>query len=249
MTILISAASAPQVITWFDRREQHIVGWISHHHQLPVYERGKPLHFPLLLWHSDRGAEVIHAALVSKNGKGVLFAGKGGVGKSTAALACIQAGFDYLGDDYIGLEACEDGLFVGHSLYSATWLMADHFARFPQLMRYAIYPERPEQEKTLALLSEVFPRQLCRTATVYALLLPRIVADSVTQIRPATKAEALFALAPSSILLRPNSGAATLNKLGRLAEQVPCYWLELSEEFQEIPLQIAQIIDSSEPSS
>ena len=168
----------PQVVTWFGRREQHIVGWISHHHQLPIYERGKPLHFPLLLWHSDRGAEVIHAALVSKNGKGVLFAGKGGAGKSTVALACIRAGFGYLGDDYIGLEACAGGHFVGHSLYSATWLMADHFARFPQLMSYAIYPERPEQEKTLALLSEVFPHQLCRTATIYALLLPRIVADS-----------------------------------------------------------------------
>ena len=47
----------PQVVTWFDRREQHIVGWISHHHQLPIYERGKPLHFPLLLWHSDRGGD------------------------------------------------------------------------------------------------------------------------------------------------------------------------------------------------
>jgi hypothetical protein len=232
----------PQVVTWFDRRKQHIVGWISHHRQLPIYERGKPLHFPLLLWHSDRGAEVIHAALVSKNGKGVLFAGKGGVGKSTVALACIQAGFDYLGDDYIGLEACEDGLFLGHSLYSATWLMADHFAWFPQLMRYAIYPERPAQEKTLALLSEVFPRQLCQTATVYALLLPRIVADSATQIRPATKAEALFALAPSSILLRPNSGAATLNKLGRLAEQVPCYWLEFTQDLNDIPTRLQAII-------
>jgi hypothetical protein len=235
----------PQVVTWFDRRKQHIVGWISHHDQLPIYERGKPLHFPLLLWHSDRGAEVIHAALVSKNGKGVLFAGKGGVGKSTVALACIQAGFDYLGDDYIGLETCEDGHFVGHSLYSATWLMADHFARFPQVMRYAIYPERPAQEKTLVLLSEVFPRQLCRTATVYALVLPRIVADSSSRIRPASKAEALFALAPSSILLRPNSGAATLHKLGHLAEQVPCYWLELAQDLNEIPPRVEGLFDTA----
>jgi hypothetical protein len=233
----------PQVITWFDRREQHIVGWVSRHHQVALYDRGKPLHFPLLLWHSDRDAEVIHAALVSKNRKGVLFAGRGGAGKSTVALACVEAGFDYLGDDYIGLEACEDGAFVGHSLYSATWLMADHFVRFPRLIRHVRYPERPQQEKTLALLSEVFPRQLCRTAPIRALVLPRITAGPSAQLRPASKAEALFALAPSSILLRPKSGAATLNKLGRLAEEVPCYWLEVGQDLNDISPQLERIID------
>ena len=232
-----------QVMTWFDRRDQHIVGWVSRHDGLSLYDRGKPLHFPLLLWHSDRGAEVVHAALVSKNGKGILFAGKGGTGKSTVSLACVEAGFDYLGDDYIGLEACEHGLFVGHSLYSATWLMADHFVRFPRLIRHAIYPERPEQEKTLALLSQVLPRQLCRVAPIHALVLPRITANPSTRIRPASKAEALFALAPSSILLRPSSGASTLNKLGRLAEQVPCYWLELGQDLNEIPPRLEGIID------
>ena len=237
----------PQVITWFDRSDQHLVGWVCSHDQLSLYDRGKPLHFPLLLWHSDQSAEVIHAALVSKNGEGVLFAGRGGAGKSTSALACVEAGFDYLGDDYIGLEACEDGTFAGHSLYSATWLMADHFVRFPWLIRHAIYPERPEQEKTLALLSQVFPQQLSRVAPIRALVLPRIAANPSARIRPASKAEALFALAPSSILLRPSSGAATLNKLGRLAEHVPCYWLELAQDLNEIPPRLEEIIDLARP--
>lgn len=232
-----------KVMTWFDRREQHIVGWVSRHDELSLYDRGKPLHFPLLLWHSDRGAEVVHAALVSKNGKGILFAGKGGTGKSTVALACVEAGFDYLGDDYIGLEACEDGTFLGHSLYSATWLMADHFVRFPRLIRHAIYPERPEQEKTLALLSPAFPQQLCRVAPISALVLPRITANPPARIRPASKAEALFALAPSSILLRPSSGASTLNKLGRLAEQVPCYWLDLEHNLSDLSNRVIELLD------
>jgi hypothetical protein len=239
----------PDVVTWFNRQDQHIVGWIFHHRQLAIYERGKPLHFPLLLWHSDRGSEVIHAALVSKNGKGVLFGGKGGVGKSTVALACVEGGFDYLGDDYIGLEACEDDRFVGHSLYSTTWLMADHLPRFPRLIGHALSPERPREEKTLALLSEVFPGQLSRSAPICALVLPRIVAASSIQIKPATRAEALFALAPSSIVHRPHSGAATLNKLTRLAEQVPCYWLELTEDLDEIPQHVMQVIDSLQPNS
>jgi hypothetical protein len=236
----------PQVITWLDRSDQHLVGCVSSHVELSLYDRGKPLHFPLLLWHSDQGAEVIHAAFVSKKGEGVLFGGRGGVGKSTSALACLEADFDYLGDDYIGLESSNAGSFQGHSIYSATWLMADHFSRFPRLLRHAIYPKRPQHEKTLALLSQALPRQLCRAAPIRALVLPRITTGPA-RLRPASKAEALFALAPSSILFRPNAGAATLNKLGRLAEQVPCYWLDLGKDLTEIPALVAEVIDHVRP--
>jgi hypothetical protein len=237
----------PQVITWFDRQDQHIVGWVSSYNQLSLYDRGKPLHFPLLLWHSDKGAEVIHAALVSKDGEGALFAGKGGVGKSTAALACLDAGFDYLGDDYISLEASQDGSFRGHSLYSATWLMADQLVRFPRLIPHAIYPRRPDQEKTLVLLSQVSPRRLSSCVPIRALVLPRVTGNPSAQIRPASGAEALFALAPSSILLRPSSGAVTLDKLARLAEQVPCHWLELGQDLKEIPPRVEELIDLAQP--
>jgi len=239
----------PQVITWFDRSSQHLVGWVSRHDKLSLYDRGKPLHFPLLLWHSDRGAEVIHAAFVSKNGQGVLFAGKGGTGKSTAALACLEAGFDYLGDDYIGLEASGDGSFQGYSLYSATWLMADHLLRFPRLIPHAIYPQHPDQEKTLVLLSRTFPRKLSTVASIRVLVLPRITSNPSVQIRPASKAEALLAVAPSSILLRPSSGAGTLNKLARLAKQVPCHWLELGRDLNEIPPRVEELIDLAQPDS
>jgi hypothetical protein len=237
----------PQVLTWFDRSDQHVIGCISSHDQLSLYDRGKPLHLPLLLWHTDQKAEVIHAALVAKNGGGVLLAGKGGVGKSTAALACFEAGFDYVGDDYIGLQACEDGTFVGHSVYSATWLMADHLMRFPGSVPHAIYPADPSQEKTLIVLSQLFQRRLLSHTPIRALMLPRITAASSAHIRPARRAEALFALAPSSILLRPGSGAGTLAKLGRLAEQVPCFWLELGQDLREIPRRIDEVIDFTQP--
>jgi|RhiMetdeSRZDD1v2_1073273.scaffolds.fasta_scaffold45961_1 HPr Serine kinase C-terminal domain len=236
-------AQRPQVVAWLDRCERHLVGCVARHDQLSLYDRGKPLHFPLLLWHHDQGAEVIHAALISKNGEGVLLAGKGGAGKSTAALACLEAGFHYLGDDYIGLEACDHGTFVGHSLYSVTWFMADHLTRFPRLIPHAIYPERPEQEKTLVPLSQIFPGRLVSSARIHALVLPRVTGNSSARIRPASKGDALFALAPSSILLRPSSGARTLDKLARLAEQVPCYWLELGRNLNEVPDRVQELIE------
>ncbi len=236
-------AQRPQVVAWLDRCESRLVGCVTRHDQLSLYDRGKPLHFPLLLWHHDQGAEVIHAALISKNGEGVLLAGKGGVGKSTAALACLEAGFHYLGDDYIGLEACDDGTFMGHSLYSVTWFMADHLTRFPRLIPHAIYPERPEQEKTLVPLSQIFPARLVSSARIRALVLPRVTSNFSARIRPASKGEALFALAPSSILLRPSSGARTLDKLACLSERVPCYWLELGRNLKDVPEQVQESLE------
>jgi hypothetical protein len=216
----------PGVITWLDRSERHLIGLVTRHDQLSLYDRGKPLHFPLLLWHQDRSNEILHGALVSTNGQGVLLAGKGGAGKSTVALACLEAGFDYVGDDYIALEDCGEG-FAGHALYSATWLTADHLRHFPRLLPHALYPENPSQEKTLVLLAEVCPAgRLLKRAPIRAVVLPRITPGPSVSIRPASKAEALFALAPTSILMRPRTGVATLEKLARLVDAMPCWWLE-----------------------
>ena len=233
----------PQVVTFFDRANQHLVGWVAGSGDLCLYDRGKPLLFPLLLWHSDQGADVIHACLISKRGQGVLLAGKGGVGKSTSALACVGAGFNYLGDDYIGLEATGNGSFLGHSLYSSTWLMADHLSCFPRLIPHAIYAERPEHEKTLALLSQLCPSQLARVAPIQLLILPRVTNGASARIRPASKGEALFALAPKSLILLPSSRARALDKLTKLTEQVPGYWLELGQDLNQIPNRIEELLD------
>ena len=231
-----------QVLTWSDRVAQHIIGCVTSRDQLSVDERGKPLHFPLLLWHSDQDTEVIHAGLVAKDGHGVLFAGKENTGKTTAALACLGAGFDYLGDDYIGLQTLADGSFVGYSLYNSTWLMADHLARFPHLIPYAIHGEHPGQGKSLVHLPQVFPCQLAQSTRIRAVVLPRMVDGSGTRIRTASKGEALLALAPSSIILLPISRARTLYKLAELVEQVPCYWLELGRDLESIPRRVDEIL-------
>lgn len=234
----------PQVVTWFDRANQHLVGWVAGSHDLCLYDRGKPLLFPLLLWHSDQGTDVIHACLISKGGRGVLFVGRRGLGKSTSALACVQAGFSYLGDDYIALEATESGSFLGHSLYSSTWLMADHLSCFPRLIPDAIYAQHPEHEKSLALLSQIFPSQLARVAPIRALIIPRVTNAGSARIRPASKGEALFALAPKSLILLPSSRVRALDQLTKLAEQVPAYWLELGSALNQIPNRIEGLLDS-----
>ena len=232
-----------QAMTWLDRKNQHVIGWTASGRQLSLYERGKPLHKLLSVWYDDRDVRVIHAGLVSRNGQGVLFAGMGGSGKSTSALACLHAGFDYLGDDYIGLQALAEGSFVGHSLYNSTWFEPDHMKCFPLLPPHAIRGNHPWEDKFLILLSDVFPDRLARTASIRVLALPRIINASRSLTRPASKGEALLRLAPSSLLaLAPRPGARALERLAKLVEHVPSYWLELGRDLSEIPERVQELL-------
>ncbi len=80
------------------------------------------------------GASVVtdlHAACVSRNGKGILLCGQSGAGKSTLAYACARAGWTYTSDDttYLINDAASPRV-IGHS----------HRARFRPAAR-VLFPE------------------------------------------------------------------------------------------------------------
>jgi hypothetical protein len=232
-----------QSMTWLDRKARHIVGWTASGKRLSLYERGKPLHLLLSVWYHDQDMQVIHAGMVSRNGQGVLFPGMGGSGKSTSTLACLSSGFDYLGDDYIGLQASPDSTFMGHSIYNSTWLEPDHMAHFPLLSPHAIYGRHPGEDKCLILLSHLFPKQLSPGAQIRVLALPRIADASTTRFFPASRGDALLQLAPSSLLaLAPRPGVRGFQILTQLVKSVPSYRLELGRDLTEIPRRVKDLL-------
>jgi hypothetical protein len=232
---------------WLERDAQRLVGSVTCADDLSLYERGKPLHYLLSLWHNDRGTFVIHGGLVSQEGRGVLLAGVGGSGKSSSALACVCEGFDYLGDDCIALEARADGTFSGHSLYSGAWIDPRHLAWFPALATQVLEPTGGE-EKALVLLDQVRPARLARTTRLCAIALPRVAGGAVASLRRASQGEALMALAPSSLVLfAPSPGASGMRQLGQLVRGLPAYWLDVGTDMPSIPRAIKAILDEGHP--
>jgi hypothetical protein len=73
----------------------------------------------------------IHAACVSKNGRGILLCGASGAGKSTLAYACARAGWTYTSDDtsYL-INECKRPRVIGHA----------HRVRFRPAAK-ALFPE------------------------------------------------------------------------------------------------------------
>jgi len=232
----------PNTFTCLDRKAEHIIGSIAWSDDVFIYERGKPLTRPLVMWHNDRNVHVIHAGLVSRNEQGVLFAGRSGSGKSTSTLACLCAGFNYLSEDFVGLQRLKDGSFVGHSLYNSVFLETDDLARFPDLIPHAIKGRFPYEGKSLILLSQVFPKRLERSVPIKALALPRIVDSPRSRIRPASKGEALLAVGPSSLFMALSPEDCGFERLVQLVEHVPSYWLELGRDRSEIPRRVEELL-------
>jgi hypothetical protein len=195
------------------------------------------------VWHFDYDAPIIHAALVSKADKGVLFAGNSGAGKTTSALSCLAAGFKYLSEDQVALEHSVDGVFTGHSLYNSTYVEEGHLTHFPSLAAHTIAGVYPDEEKFLIFLASLFDSRMESNTRISAVVLPRIVKCSGSRIRPASKAEALLTLAPSSLIVGMlSSGLSGFKKLARLVEHVPSYALELGPNVNDIPVRVDEIL-------
>jgi hypothetical protein len=230
-----------------DRARQRMIEWIGSSGELNQYERGRPLFPALLLWLMDQGVQPLHAGLVARSGRGVLLGGPSGVGKSTSALACAAAGFDYLADDCVGLEAVDDSTFVGHSLYASANLESNHLQRLGALSPHGKRGRLAWEEKSLLLLADVAAGRLHRSVSINAVALPRIVSGHSTTVRPASKVEALLRLAPSSTFMFPHArgGRNAFERLTPLIETVPTFWLDLGEDLDEIAPQVDEVLARS----
>ena len=76
-------------------------------------------------------------------------------------------------------------------------------------------------------VAELFPSRMRASARVRAVVLPRVTSGDEMSLTRISGAEALLALAPSSVLKRAVPAAATLARTAALLRSVPAYRLEM----------------------
>lgn len=221
-------------MVWLDRERNRILGFCDGVKRLNLDERARPFHKMLAAWLEDRGVQFVHSGLITHADKGVLFVGNGGAGKSTSSIASLRSGMGYLGDDFIGL-GIEHGRYTGYGLYASCLLNVHHIARFPDLRPLAHEPYYEYEEKYVIYLTEAFPGCLRQRIGIDALVLPRVVDSERTTFRAAKKSETLMAIAPTSVMLLPRPNRPAFERLTRLVESTPTYWLELGRQVDLIP--------------
>ncbi|KAB2661662.1 MAG: serine kinase [Verrucomicrobia bacterium] len=243
-SMLLVFTTTSGILRLLNLPEKVALYWAADPQQVSDVERSTP--FLLFLQGLLRGPEtqVVHGAAVGTPEGCVLLAGRGGAGKSTSALACLVAGMRYVGDDYCLLSRRPEPR--AFNLFNSGKLNGDSLARLPQLIPHVVNPARKPGEKAVFFFREDWGDQLAPSLPIRAVLLPRVTGGRDTTLRPASAAEGIKALAPSTIFQLTGPGATTFRMLADFLRCVPCHHLLVGTDLGQIPRAIGRLLADSD---
>jgi hypothetical protein len=230
----------------FDQTRNVALLWIDDAVDIPRWDRCRPLLQLLHWWLACGDWQPVHAAAVCGTEGGVLIAGKGGTGKSTAALACLRAGWRYAGDDFV-LVNCTPRPRV-ENLFGTARLRTDMLARFPGLQSAVTnYECVGGYEKADLLLTKIYPLSSFSGFSIRAILLPRYGGSADCGFRRARHPEAMQSLAPTTMMMLHGDASASFRRIAAFIAATPAYWFDVGGDLDSIPAAIADILDRDLP--
>jgi hypothetical protein len=229
------------VLYLLDRAARRGIVWLPQR-QAPKWELSRPA-CPLIQASLFDGPwTVAHGGAVGRNGRVLLLAGKGNAGKTTAALACAEAGWDYAGDDYI-LANSRTGRI--EPLYTSARLridMAGAFAHILPAISRGVSHDNGDSRHELALGDILGPTR-SKGGQLTAILLPRRQGASRPEFTPARYADAFHALFVPTSQGVPGSLKTFSKKLSALVALAPAFFVDTGQVPSAIPDAFAAFFD------
>ncbi len=215
---------------------------------IPYVVRTSPL-LPLFHWiFSERGYQIVHAAAITDDRAAILVTGRGGAGKSTAALACLQAGLGYLGDDMVMVGPVgTDAPIRVHSLFCTAKLERNAIHQFPGLAESVVPAAGQRDDKEILLLERRFADQLVLDRPLLAGVVPsRAMRGFSAACARLASAQAFLHLAPNVLLQLPGKRDTSTKRLRHIASTLPFYAVDVGTP-SETPERIRQFISTLTP--
>ncbi len=218
------------------------VYWIRDAQDHPQFEQSSPLRVQFIWWLAAFGQQLIHGGAVARGASGVMLVGRGGSGKSTSTVACLESGWQFLGDDYVlfGLEP-EPTVY---NLYQSAKLNVAHLhTHFPRLSDTIYdYTTSDRQDKAILMLNDYFPGQMVNACTINAIVLPRVTGGQSPRLVEISPQTTLAGLVSSTLHQLPPVPPQYVRKMVQLVNSVPNYRLEIGGSPHEIPNVLARLI-------
>jgi len=200
------------------------------------------LEMPVYWALASRGLFALHAAGVRVHGTTWLLSAGTRSGKTTTVVALVQAGGEFLGDDWVLLRR-DGGGVVAHSFPCWIGLRRPSLRWFADLAALG----EPAVDGTDKLDLDprlAWPGRLLDAAVPDALLRPTIVGGPVSESRPLSRLDALHRLMEDNLsLTHPAMAEAFFEILVDLAEQAPAHELRLGDD----PLAVAEALAKIRP--
>jgi hypothetical protein len=215
--------------------------WIPEAASFGLPEQGAPLRLLLNLWLTGRDLQLVHGAAIGHEDGCLLLIGPSGAGKTSTALSCLGSDLRHLGEDYCLLSGGEPPHVF--SIYSSAKVESATLDRLPGLGGLAAKMPDDEGEKAVLDLYADRPERMMRSAPLRAIAIPSIVDGPETRSHPCSAAEAMVAVAPSTMLQLPGNGEALMRMLSATVRSVPCYRLEVGSDPARIPATVHSLLD------
>lgn len=187
----------------------------------------------------------LHAAAIGKNGKCLLLAGDGRAGKTTAAVSCAFAGWDYAGDDYVLINTADAKI---EPLYCSARLRADIAPAFPGLLNAPVQISSSDGEPRYELRfggERGYDR--IKGGSLAALLLPRRRGAKHPEFAPARRIDAIAGLKTSMSLamthFHRDTREAMIRKLVTVIGLAPIFFVDTGQCPAKIPVAFAEFLD------
>jgi hypothetical protein len=228
----------------YDRSTRRALYWLPDAQHLPYWETAAPFRILLHWWSQSFGGQISHAAAVGWEGKGVLLAGRGGSGKSTTAICCVDAGMEYVGDDYVLLTSTP--VPTAHSLYHSAKI---HTAFLRQTMPHwqdRVAGEIGPERKSLLFVHECLPHQMRDRLAICGVVQPKVTAAVNSRISPQPPSLGVLAIAPSTMYQLPEARQTTLSFFADWMQNVPTAKLDLGSDLASAPRELLTLLGSKE---
>ena len=229
-------------IYMYDAQSKSAYYWISEVADVPYWESDFPLRMIFHWWLKDTAYQPVHAAAVGTEKGGVLLVGKGGSGKSTSALKCVNSTLKIAGDDYVLLD-CEKHQV--YSLFSLTKADRRSLDLLPLMKLDPAHLLEPKDGKYRIMLFPEYQSSLIRQMPVKATLMPRITGDKKTTIVPCQEGDAMMALAPTTLFQLPGLRKEAFAKMSGFVRSSRSYFLNIGEDSDKLPEILEEFINQS----
>jgi hypothetical protein len=223
-----------------DRRSQRAIVWLAAR-AAPDWIASRPT-LPIMYALSvDTPWITVHAAAVGRENRTLLLIGEGRTGKTTAALACAAAGWDYAGDDYVYANTADGRI---EPLYCSARLRDDMAWRFPSFVGNAagVSVSNGEQRHELRLTAQLGPERI-KGGLLAAMLLPRRGGAALPIFSRARRWDAVSALYTSMTLTQLGWAAVMVKKVTATVALAPVFFVDTGQHPEKIPDAFSEFMD------
>jgi hypothetical protein len=242
--VLVNFSGDHDLLCLYHRPTRRALYWLPDSRRLPYWETAAPFRILLHWWSQSFGGHVTHAAAVGRDGEGVLLAGRGGSGKSTTAICCVDAGMEYVGDDYVLLTNAPTP--TAHSLYNSAKIHTAFLHRSMPQWRSRVAAEIGPERKSLLFLHECLRSQVRDRLTIRGVIQPKVAPLRVARITRQPQSLGVLAIAPSTMYQLPEARQASLSFFADFMRDVPAYRLDLSTDLSSAPRELSAFLAGKE---